>query len=307
MTAGVKAPTHKPGFAVRYAILTTNDIPQDYPETRVNTKLLKIRHCLLLLAALVLSACGGSSEPEQAAQEEPAAAAAEEAPTSHDLAGLLASDSRSEADRARDAGRKPADVIAFLGIEPGMNVIDVFAAGGYYTEVLSLAVGPDGHVASQNPAFILEMRDGVNEKALTERLANDRLANVSRLDKEIADISAADGPFDAGMTALNFHDIYNNYGEEGALGFLTTIFETLRPGGVFGIIDHAGAEGNDNKALHRVQKADAIRIAEAAGFVVEGDSGLLQMHDDDMTQGVFAEGIRGKTTRFLLKLRKPGG
>ncbi len=305
MTAGVKAPTHKPGFAVRYAIVTTNDIPQNYLETRVNTKLLNIRHCLLLLVALVLSGCGGSSEPEQAVQEEPAAA--EEAPMSHDLASLLASDSRSEADRARDAGRKPADVIAFLGIEPGMNVIDIFAAGGYYTEVLSLAVGPDGHVAAQNPAFILEMREGVNDKALNERLAEDRLANVSRLDKELADISAADGPFDAGMTALNFHDIYNNYGEEGALGFLTAIFETLRPGGVFGIIDHAGAADNDNKALHRVQKADVIRIAEAAGFVVEGDSGILQMHDDDMTQGVFAEGIRGKTTRFLLKLRKPGG
>jgi len=276
-------------------------------ETRVNTNLNKKRHYLLILTASVLAACSGGSEPEQAVQEEPAVEAITEAPEAHDLTSLLASDARSEADRARDAGRKPAEVIAFLGIEPGMTVIDIFAAGGYYTEVLSLAVGPEGHVSAQNPAFILEMREGVNEKALTERLADNRLTNVSRLDKELADISAADGPFDAGMTALNFHDIYNNYGEEGALGFLTTIFETLRPGGVFGIIDHSGMEGNDNKALHRVQKADAIRIAEAAGFVVEGDSGILHMHDDDMTQGVFAEGIRGKTTRFLLKLRKPGG
>lgn len=276
-------------------------------ENRVNTNLYKFRHWLLILTASVFAACSGGSEPEQAAQEEPAAEAITEAPAAHDLTSLLASDARSEADRARDAGRKPAEVIAYLGIEPGMSVIDIFAAGGYYTEVLSLAVGPEGHVAAQNPAFILEMREGVNEKALAERLANDRLANVSRLDKELADISPADGPFDAGMTALNFHDIYNNGGNEGAAAFLTTIYAALKPGGVFGIIDHAGAEGNDNKALHRVQKADAIRIAEAAGFVVEGDSGLLHMHDDDMTQGVFAEGIRGKTTRFLLKLRKPGG
>lgn len=271
----------------------------------MNTNLYRMRHFLLLLAALIFAACSGGSEPEQAVQEE--APTVTEAPVADDLASLLVSDSRAEADRARDAGRKPAEVIAFLGIEPGMNVIDIFAAGGYYTEVLSLAVGPDGHVAAQNPAFILAMRDGANDKALNERLAGDRLANVSRLDKELAEISAADGPFDAGMTALNFHDIYNNGGDEGATGFLTTIYAALKPGGVFGIIDHAGAEGNDNKALHRVQKADAIRIAEAAGFVVEGDSGILSMHDDDMTEAVFAEGVRGKTTRFLLKLRKPGG
>lgn len=265
----------------------------------------RMRHYPLLLAALIFTACSGGSEPEQAVQEE--APAVTEAPMTDDLTSKLASDSRAEADRARDAGRKPAEVIAFLGIEPGMNVIDIFAAGGYYTEVLSLAVGPDGHVAAQNPAFILAMRDGSNDKALNERLAGDRLANVSRLDKELAEISAADGPFDAGMTALNFHDIYNNGGDEGAIGFLTTIYAALKPGGVFGIIDHAGAAGNDNKALHRVQKADVVRIAEAAGFVVEGDSGILSMHDDDMTEAVFAEGVRGKTTRFLLKLRKPGG
>ena len=71
--------------------------------------------------------------------------------------------------------------------------------------------------------------------------------------------------------------------------------------------DHHGAEGNDNKALHRALKKDAIRTAEAAGFVLEGESGLLHMHGDDMTQSVFTEGLRGKTHRFLLKLRKPEG
>ncbi|MCH7854974.1 MAG: class I SAM-dependent methyltransferase [Proteobacteria bacterium] len=269
--------------------------------------LYKLRHCLLVLAALVFAGCSGSSEPEQAVQEEPAVEAITEAPAAHDLTSLLASDTRADADRARDAGRKPAEVIAFLGIEPGMSVIDIFAAGGYYTEVLSLAVGSEGHVAAQNPAFILQMREGVNEKALTERLADNRLANVSRLDKELADISAADGPFDAGMTALNFHDIYNNYGEDAAIAMMNVVSAALKPGGVFGIIDHQGIEDNDNKELHRALKADVIRVAEAAGFVVEGDSGILHMHDDDMMQSVFAEEIRGKTNRFLLKLRKPGG
>jgi len=265
----------------------------------------KKRYYLLLLGAMTFAGCGNSSDGEQAAADD-AASPVTEAPAAHDLASLLASDSRAEADRARDAGRKPAEVIAFLGIEPGMSVIDIIAAGGYYTEVLSLAVGPDGHVVAHNTPYILEMREGANEKALSERLSGDRLGNVSRLNKDVADISPQDGTFDVAITALNFHDVYNNGGEEGAIGLMKIVSATLKPGGVFGIIDHQGDEANDNKALHRALKADVIRVAEAAGFVVEGDSGILHNHNDDMTQAVFAEGVRGKTNRFLLKLRKPG-
>ncbi len=278
----------------------------------MNTKSIRMRHFLLLPLALVIAGCGGGEQAPPAMDDAAESESMEtemndsmDAPAGHDLTSLLASDSRAEADRQRDAGRQPAAVIAFLGIDPGMSVIDIYAASGYYTEVLSLAVGPEGHVAAQNPAFILEMREGVNEKALSDRLANDRLPNVSRLDKELTDISMADGPFDAAITALNFHDIYNNSGEEGATAVLTLIYAALKPGGVFGVIDHEGAEGNDNKALHRVQKADAMRVAEAAGFTVEGESDLLHSDADDMSQGVFAEGLRGKTSRFVLKLRKP--
>jgi predicted methyltransferase len=278
----------------------------------VKTQIRTMRHFLVLPAALALTACGGGEQADESMQEAPETAAMEaaeetamEAPMAHDLSSMLGNEGRAEADRARDAGRKPAEVIAFLGIEPGMNVIDIYAAGGYYTEVLSLAVGSDGHVAAQNPAFILQMREGVNDKAMNDRLAGDRLSNVSRLDKELADIAATDGPFDAGITALNFHDIYNNAGEEGATASMAVIFAALKSGGVFGIIDHEGAAGNDNKALHRVQVADVIRVAEAAGFSVDGSSNVLNNSADDMTQGVFTEGLRGNTNRFVLKLRKP--
>jgi predicted methyltransferase len=223
----------------------------------------------------------------------------------NDLSASLASESRAQADRDRDAGRKPAEVIAFVGIEPGMSVIDIMAATGYYTEVLSLAVGPDGHVASQNTARFLQMRDGAIGKALDERLADDRLPNVSRLNKEIADLSADDGPFDAALTALNLHDVYNNGGDAAGIALMTAVYGTLKPGGIFVVIDHEGAAGNDNKALHRVQKADAIRLAEAAGFVVEAEGDILSNEDDDMTQHMRSEGLRGFTQRFVLKLRKP--
>ena len=286
-----------------------------YPDTRdslevhVKTQIRTMLHFLVLPAALALTACGGGEQADETMHEAAETAVMEEtameAPMAHDLSSMLGNEGRAEADRARDAGRKPAEVIAFLGIKPGMHVIDIYAAGGYYTEVLSLAVGSDGHVAAQNPGFILQMREGVNDKAMTDRLAGDRLSNVSRLDKELADIAATDGPFDAGVTVLNFHDIYNNAGEEGATAAMSVIFAALKSGGVFGIIDHEGAAGNDNKALHRIQVADVIRVAEAAGFNVEGSSNILNSSADDMTQGVFTEGLRGNTNRFVLKLSKP--
>jgi len=223
---------------------------------------------------------------------------------SSDLATRLESGSRSDADKARDAGRKPAAVVAFLGIEPGMTVVDLLAASGYYTEVLSEAVGPDGRVYAQNTAFLLEMRDGANEKAMLVRLADDRLPNVERLDREINDLGLADGSVDAVLTALNFHDIYNGSGPDAAQAVLGAIHKILKPNGVVGIIDHAGTPGADNKKLHRMDEAKAIEAVEQAGFIVEATSDVLRHAEDDRTRSVFAEGLRGATDRFVLKLRK---
>lgn len=260
----------------------------------------------LLIAAMgilgLLVACGDAGEP--AATEPDVSAVPADKPAAVDLATILSSDFRSAEERDRDAGRKPAEVIAFLGIEPGMHVLDVMAGGGWYTEVLSLAVGPEGHVTSHNTAFALEIRDGVNEKALSARLADGRLPNVSRLNKEVAELAPEDGPFDAAITAMNLHDIYNRGGEDAAVGAMVAVYGLLEPGAVFGVIDHQGIGGQDNAALHRMQKADAIRVAEAAGFVLEADSGILHVHSDDMT-GHMRDRERGQTHRFLLKLRKP--
>ncbi len=268
---------------------------------------------LLLIAMLggivALTGCG-RSEPEAPVAAEPMPEPAVEPMPGDvevvDLRALLASESRAEADRARDAGRKPADVIEFLGIEPGMRVMDVIAAGGYYTEVLSLAVGADGEVVAQNPPGVLQFRDGANEKAISARLADNRLPNVSRLNAELGEI-ASSGTYDAAITALNFHDIYHRGGPESAVGALKAVYDVLEPGGVFGIIDHVGVAGADNASLHRIEKEIAIETAIAAGFVVEDETDLLSNAADDHTQGVFAEGLRGNTDRFALKLRKPVG
>jgi len=231
-----------------------------------------------------------------------ACASAPTAPS--DLEAKLASPGRAEEDRARDAGRKPAAVVAFLGIEPGMTVVDLIAAGGYYTEVLSIAVGPDGKVYAQNTKFVLEFRDGANARAIGARLADGRLPNVERLDREIADLGLPPDSIDAAVTALNFHDIYNGAGPEAAAGFLKAVRAILKPGGVLGIVDHSGGVGDDEK-LHRIDEKLAVAAAHQAGFEVEATSDVLRNPDDDRTKNVFEPEVRGHTDRFVLRLRKP--
>jgi predicted methyltransferase len=222
------------------------------------------------------------------------------------LAEALAGPGRSAEDRARDAGRRPADVIAFLDIRPGMTVIDLIAAGGYYTEVLSLAVGPTGRVYAQNNEYVLKIREGANDKAMTARLAGGRLANVERLDREIVELGVAPGSVDAALTALNFHDVYNGRGPEAASRFLEAVYAILKPGGVLGLIDHAGRPDADNTELHRIDEALVGPIARAAGFEIEATSDLLRNPGDDRSMNVFDPSIRGRTDRFLMRLRKPG-
>lgn len=224
--------------------------------------------------------------------------------TAANLAGDLAAPSRSEEDRTRDASRKPAEVIAFLGIEPGMTVMDLVASGGWYTEVLSIAVGDGGTVYAQNPPMMLAFRDGYYDKAITARLEGDRLPNVVRLDRDLVDTGLAPGSLDAAITALNFHDVHNGMGAEVATGFLVTVKELLKPGGVLGLIDHYGESGNDNNALHRLDVAAALPLIVDAGFEVT-TSDILRNPNDDYTKMVFDEAVRGKTDRLLFRLVKP--
>ncbi len=224
---------------------------------------------------------------------------------SADLAADLAAPGRFEGDRERDAARQPDKVLAYLGIRSRMTVMDLVAAGGWYTEVLSLAVGRRGTVYAQNPPTILRFRDGLYDKQLGARLAADRLSNVVRLDKDLQDVGLAPGSLDAALTALNFHDIQNRPGgAELAMGFLAQVKKLLKPGGVLGIIDHYGDADKDNTALHRLNVATALPIIVDAGFMLTSSS-LLRNSADDRTTMVFAPSIRGKTDRVLYKLTKP--
>ena len=245
-----------------------------------------------LACTAILCGCGQSTPDAPAAPPEPM----EAAPV--DLAAIL-DNARSDEDKARDAGRKPAEVLEILGVAPGMDVLDLVAASGWYSAVLSAAVGPDGSVTAQNPGWMLAFQDGGVVAGLDARIEGG-LSNVTW-----AELGAMDAQFDVALSALNIHDVYYLESPEATAEFAAAVFKVLKPGGVFGIIEHAGDPDGDNASLHRIDKDLVLDIVTAAGFDVEADSDLLANPADDHTQSVFAEGIRGQTDRFLLKLRKP--
>lgn len=216
----------------------------------------------------------------------------------------LASADRSAEDRERDLGRKPAQVAQVLGFGPGMTIMDVMAGSGYYAETLAAIVGPSGTIYAQNPAVMLQMRDGANDIAMKKRLAGSRLPNVVRWDREVQALGLAPNSIDGALTALNLHDVYNR-SPETAAGMLKILFGVLKPGATLGVIDHVGVSSQDNSKLHRMRKEDAIAVAQQVGFEVAVDSDLLANATDDHTTFVFDPAVRGSTDRFLLKLVKP--
>ncbi len=223
--------------------------------------------------------------------------------TAADIAMAIAAANRSDQDKAQDAGRKAPEVLGFVGVKTGMTVLDLIAAGGWYTEVLAAAVGPTGKVYAQNPDMVLKMRDGANDKPMAARLASGRLPNVTRLDKPVQDLGLAAGSLDMVFTSMNWHDIANN-DPAAASATLEILKGLLKSCGVVGIVDHNGHAGADNKALHRIEKAVVIAQAQAAGFTV-AESPVLANPADDLSKGPFDESLRGNTDRFVLRLTKP--
>ena len=205
---------------------------------------------------------------------------------------------RPQADRDRDAARKPKETMEALGVQEGWTVIDVSAGGGYFTRVLSAAVGPKGKVLSQVGARPLEQNNGQAQKDMAAELGN--------VEPVFAEMSAIPpGTADAAITAQNYHDAYNFRGEAGSQAFLKDIYNALKPGGVAVIIDHEGSPGADNQNLHRVPKDVTREQIKKAGFEVVRESDLLDNPEDDHSLGVREASIRGETDQFLFVVRKP--
>lgn len=256
-----------------------------------------MQRLIVLVLAATLAACAGMKS------ESPAPAAKSSA--GGGLAAALASADRPAEDKSRDADRKPAELMQFFGVKPGMTTVDIIALGGYVTEVLSVAVGPNGKVYAQNPPIALQLRDGMYAKQITERLANARLKNVVRVDGDLpASSQIPPGTVDVAITAMNYHDVRNRNPDDG-VAFLKAIYSMLKPGGVLGVTDHVGNDGANNAQLHRIPKHFLIDDAQAAGFTIDGESDVLAHAADDHTKVVFDPTLRGKTDQFVVRLRKP--
>jgi len=217
------------------------------------------------------------------------------------MRAALAAPARPAESKARDAARKPIESVQFFGIKTGQTAMDLVAVGGWFTEVLSAAVGPTGKVYSQNPPFL------VNADA--EKALFDRLGNVQAVHERIDQVVPA-GSVDAAVTAMNLHDIYNGYagqagGEQPAVDFLKAIYGALKPGGVLGVIDHVGVAGKDNAMLHRMLPQQARDAITKAGFTIEAESTLLANPADDHSKGVFDPSVMGHTDQFMFRARKP--
>lgn len=259
--------------------------------TSVHTVNCQILLCLLAIASpFSASVAGADSLDEEALRQ------------------ALASPDREVADRIRDGDRKPVEVLQFLQLEPGMTVLDVYAAGGYFTWILSHAVGDSGVVYAQNSPRALrygEDRSDITQgDALAQKLENGALDNVRRIDRPVQDTGLPSESVDFVLVSQILHD-YHNRSPARAARLLETLHDLLRPGGILGIIDHSGMEGADNRRLHRMLETDARKAAEAAGFIVEADSDLLAHAGDNPRRSIFDPMLARKTDQFLLRLRKP--
>jgi predicted methyltransferase len=229
---------------------------------------------------------------------------AEEASMAARIEAQMASSGRGPYDREKDAGRKPAAMMEFFGVESGMTALDMLTGAGYSAEILSAAVGPEGTVYAQNSLLVLRLIGGEHHRAMLDRLEGERLANVRYIIVDPEDMPF-DGSIDFALWGLNLHDEYHNRGESSALAFLGHIRRALKPGGILALSDHVGLPGNDNKALHRIDPALARKLIERAGFVIEATSDLLANPDDDHGRIIYDDDLRYRTDQFLIRARKP--
>ncbi|MCG8651299.1 MAG: methyltransferase domain-containing protein, partial [Pirellulales bacterium] len=212
------------------------------------------------------------------------------------LDAALASAERPAADRERDASSRPAAVLRFFGIPSGGVAVDLFAGGGYYSEILSRAMGAGSTVYMHNNAAYL----GFAGEAADERTARNRLPGVIRYDRELDAIDLADDSVDLVLMVMTYHDLY--YKTDGwdldPESFFTTVHRILKPGGTLAIVDHVAKPGTGATAaqdLHRIDPAFARQDIESRGFEFVGESDLLANADDPLTASVFDPSIRGNT------------
>lgn len=212
---------------------------------------------------------------------------------------------RPDADKQRDANRKPAEIVAWAGIKPGDKVADIMPGGGYFTRIFSKVVGPKGVVYALPPARAANAPANMPDfAAAVKKIAEDpAYPNV-----RVGDMNA--GPaekVDVAWTSLNYHDFHNRPNADLA-AFNKQVFDYLKPGGTYIVIDHAAAKGSgasSTQTLHRIDEELVKSEVTAAGFKLASESKLLANPKDDHTSANRDASVQGHTDQFALKFTKP--
>jgi predicted methyltransferase len=203
---------------------------------------------------------------------------------------------RTDQDRNADGARHPAEFLAFAQVKPGMQVLDVAAGAGYTSQLLAVAVGPNGTVFAQSP------KPG---PALTKRMADHPQANLVVVARPFDDpIPDNASKLDLVTLVLNYHDI--TYLQVDRTQMNAKLFAALKPGGHFVVIDHAGRKGtgiSEGKTLHRIEESVVLDEVRRAGFVLETESNFLRNPADPLDTP--STGASVPTDKFALRFVRP--
>jgi predicted methyltransferase len=223
-------------------------------------------------------------------------------------AALAVADPHRPADqRAQDADRKPVEVLNFTGITRGWKVVDLMPGAGYYTRLFSKMVGTKGTVYAIQPTE-MDKANSKNLPILRSFAGTADYPNVQVIVQPIADLDIPKG-VDMVWTSENYHDLHDPFmGPPDMARLNKAIYDALKPGGIYIVLDHAAAAGTGTSKtndLHRIDPAVVKQEVTAAGFEFVGESDVLHNPADDHTLAVFDPKIRGKTDKFIYKFRKP--
>jgi predicted methyltransferase len=226
-------------------------------------------------------------------------------PTPSHFTAAVADPARPAADRANDATRLPAQLLAFAQVSRGHTVGDFVMGGGYVTRLLSAAVGPEGHVYAFQPAEFVAKFPKYGED---QKILDAAYPNVDAVAGPFA-APAFPVPLDTIITIQNFHDLYlKPFPANTAARASAALFAALKPGGTLVVVDHSARAGSGATladSLHRIEKPTVVAALAAAGFTLEAESPMYAHPTDPHTANVFDESIRGRTDQFALRFRKP--
>lgn len=258
-----------------------------------------INKIIAILLLFFLTACQEPATPQNQEQQDHI--------VGQTLYTALNHPDRPDADRARDERRKPAKVLEFFGVKPGMTVIEIMSEGGYYTEILSRVVGESGAVYSHNNKMYYDFQ---SDKFVKQRLNNNRLPNVIRHDTELSDLKLADNSLDAVFIMLVYHDFY--WSEDNPIKVLEQLYAALKPGAILAIIDHSAPDNSGTTAaqnlhgIHRIDEQLVKQKLQSVGFVLDGESDILRNENDPRDKAFFDKSMQNiPTDRFVLRYKKP--